>query len=591
MRITLAQINPTIGDLDGNLALMQAQAQAALAEGARIIVFPELSLTGYYPGDLLDESHFAPRLAAATERLHRATRETPGLHWVVGLPLREDTGARQRHVNALQVIRDGQVLATYRKQLLPTYDVFDERRHFSPGPDTACVVRIGALRVGFLICEDGWNFAQHDYPIDPWKRLAEAAPDLVVSINASPAHRGKREQRLQLFQTAAASLGLPLAYVNQVGGQDQLVYDGSSFALQADGRLAAELPAFESQRLTLDFEPATTAQATTKSEVDASAGQWVSPALAEGARTALLLNPGAHALPAGEFDRRLIVCGLRDYARRCGFRRVLVGCSGGIDSALTLALAADALGPENVEAITMPSAVSSHGSVSDSEQLCRNLGVRLHTVPIAALVQQFDTTMQSALGEVASGIARENLQPRIRATLLMTWSNLHGHLLLTTGNKSESLVGFCTLGGDTMGGLNLIGDLYKTEVWPLAAHLNAHAGRELIPQAIIDKAPSAELAEGQLDEQRLPPYPVLDTILKATIEDGCMAPDEQAAVDAAMAHMNPTTVAQVRHLIATSEYKRRQSPPILRLRARAIGAGRQVPIAARHFAPTVPAAA
>lgn len=570
LRISLAQINPTIGDFDHNVALMRTAARRARDAGAHVVVFPELALSAYYPGDLLDEDHFIPRLVKGYLDMLAATRETPDLHWIVGLPLREPTGTNKRYSNAAQVILNGHVLQTYRKQLLPTYDVHDERRHFATGPDEACVVKIHGVHVGLMICEDGWNLDGQSYREDPWKRLKQANPDLVVSINASPTNRAKRERRLAVMQEAAKAHNLPLVYVNQVGGHDQVVYDGASFAVQADGHLALECDAFKEDLQTLDVV------------LSDNGGVLCAP----GWQAPLRADPAAKDLGVMETFNQTILLGLKDYARRAipgGFKGVIVGCSGGVDSALTLDLAAQALGPDKVFALTMPAPASSGGSVTDSIALCKNLGVTLKQVPITSVMQAFDATMLGSLGEISSGIARENLQPRIRATFLMTLSNMHGYLLLTTGNKSESMVGFCTLGGDALGGFNLIGDLYKTDVFALCEHRNGLAGYDRIPRAILDKPPSAELAEGQLDSQRLPDYPVLDAILKHTIEDGRMDPTEQAEVTQAMRSIPQAVIGEVHRLIAASEHKRRTSPPVVRVRARAIGAGRQMPIAAKHF--------
>ncbi len=563
LRITLAQLNPTIGDFAGNVALMRGAAAKAMAEQAQMVVFPELSLTGYSPGDLLDEPDFIARAEQALAELLAATLQTPGLAWVVGAPMRR-SGPGKSLENSLLVLRDGEIVLRYAKQLLPTYNVFDERRHFEPGPDVAKVLRIGDAQVGFLICEDGWNDSGDEYGVNPFSRLADAAPDLVVSINASPSNIGKREQRHALFAAASRRHGLPLVYVNQVGGHDQLVFDGASFAVTPDDRVVFEAARFAESVDTLQL----------------AAGRFLA---ADGAALAPVPVDG---LPVMEFYRRQIVLGLRDYARRCGFRQAVVGSSGGIDSALTLALAVEALGADNVIAITMPSRFSSSGSVDDSATLCRNLGIKLHEHPIRAIVSQYETGFAESFGQLR-GLALENLQARVRGTLLMEYSNSFGHLLLTTGNKSEISVGYCTLYGDTNGGLGLIGDLYKTEVFELCRHLNASAGRELIPTAIIEKEPSAELAPDQRDSDSLPPYPVLDIILKVLIEGSRLGNAERADVETAYAALTASPdgaalVARIRRMIARNEYKRRQAPPILRLRGRAFGSGRQMPIAAKY---------
>lgn len=565
LRIALAQINPTIGDIDGNLALMTAAARRAHAEGARLVAFPELSLTAYYPADLLEDADFQRRLAKGIEDLIAATRELPDLHWVVGAPT-PNTGIGKPLFNSLLVLKGGEILLRYHKQLLPTYNIFDDRRHFEPGPDVAKILDIDDVRVGFMICEDGWNDDGRDYIVNPFNRLADAAPDLVVSINASPSSIGRRELRHEIFSKASARHGLPLVYVNQVGGHDQLIYDGASFAVDPARGVVMEGARFQPDLMILEVH--------SRAAFLDRDGNVLGPVDAEG-------------LSTNEFYRQQLVLGLRDYARRCGFSTAVVGCSGGIDSALTLAMAAEALGPENVAAITMPSQYSSTGSVTDSQRLCENLGITLYTHPIGDLVEQFASQFNTVFGEALVGLSKENLQARIRGSILMEYSNRFGHLLLTTGNKSEISVGYCTLYGDTNGGLGVIGDLYKTEVFALARHYNEVAGRELIPEAIIDKPPSAELAPGQKDTDSLPPYEILDPILKTLIEGSRLSQKEGEAAMQFMLKMSSTDegkalIERVKRMIARNEYKRRQSPPILRVRSRAFGSGRQMPIAAKY---------
>ncbi|ODS60114.1 MAG: NAD+ synthase [Acidovorax sp. SCN 65-108] len=564
LRITLAQLNFTVGDIEGNVARMVAAAQQAAREQADLIVFSELSLCGYYPGDMLEETGFQQRIDAGISALQQASAELPQLHWVLGAPTPARGPGKRLH-NSLLVLQGGAVRLQYAKQLLPTYNIFDERRHFEPGPDVAKVLRIGSTQVGLLICEDGWNDHGADYATNPFERMRDAAPDLVVSINASPSHTGKREQRHQIFADAARRHGLPILYVNQIGGHDQVVYDGASFAAEPDAGVVFEAQRFVEDVRTLQFDN----------------GHFLS---AEGARPAPVPTQG---LPAMDFYRQQIVLGLRDYAWRCGFTQVVVGSSGGIDSALTLALAVEALGADNVVGVTMPSRYSSSGSVDDSVALCNNLGVRLFTHPIAELVAGYAQQFEASFGQPLQGLPLENLQARIRGTVLMEYSNAFGHLLLTTGNKSEISVGYCTLYGDTNGGLGLIGDLYKTEVFALSRHVNEHAGRELIPQAIIDKEPSAELAPGQRDVDSLPPYPVLDEVLKLLIEGDRLSAEEHQAAQNFVAQLQTddagrALVQRVRMMVARNEYKRRQAPPIVRVRARAFGSGRQMPIAARY---------
>jgi NAD+ synthetase len=590
IQLTLAQLNPTVGDIEGNVELILAAAASAgagrsaavvkgaadevtrpeLRPSAHLIAFPELSLTGYYPMDLLDEPDFLPRVEAGLHRLVEASREAPQAYWVVGAPVLQ-RGPGKRLNNSLLVIHDGRVRLEYAKQLLPTYDVFDERRHFEPGPDVARVLRVGDVQVGFLICEDGWNDDGLSYGINPFARLSEAAPDLVVSINASPSSIGRREARQAVFVAASQRYGLPIVYVNQVGGQDSLVYDGASFVVEPSRGVVFEARRFEPDVATMLFSPDSTGS---------GHGTFVTPSGEP------CPEPRDAGLSTPEFYRRQIVLGLRDYARRCGFRRALVGSSGGIDSALTLALAAEALGPDNVVAVTLPSRYSSAGSVNDSVLLCKNLGVELLTHPIADLVAGFSAQFESSFGPRLAGVPLENLQARVRGTVLMEYSNHFGCLLLTTGNKSEVSVGYCTLYGDTNGGLGLIGDLYKTEVYALSRHLNESAGREVIPAAILEKPPSAELAPGQKDTDSLPAYELLDEVLKLLIEGKRLAPWEYERAQACLTETSRTPegralIHRIRLLVARTEYKRRQAPPILRVRFRAFGVGRQMPITAR----------
>ncbi len=564
LNITIAQLNVTVGDIEGNVQRMVSAARQANDHGADMVVFSELGLCGYYPGDLLEETGFQQRVEQGVQALLQESRQLRHLHWVIGAPQARE-GAGKRLNNALLVINAGEIVLRYAKQLLPTYNVFDERRHFEPGPDVAKVLRIGDAQVGFMICEDGWNDAGGDYAVNPFERMRDAAPDLVVSINASPSNIGKREQRHQIFSSASRRNALPILWVNQIGGHDQLVYDGASFAVEPDSGVVFEAQRFGEDLTLLRFDGRHFA---------AAHGEALPPVSAQGLSTLA-------------FYQAQIVLGLRDYARRCGFERAVVGSSGGIDSALTLALAVQALGPDNVVAVTMPSSFSSKGSVDDSGLLCRNLGIKLVTHPIAELVAAYGAQFGSSFGAPLQGLALENLQARIRGTILMEYSNSFGHLLLTTGNKSEISVGYCTLYGDTNGGLGLIGDLYKTEVFALSRYVNEAAGAEVIPQAIIDKPPSAELAPGQKDTDSLPPYEVLDEVLKLLIEGERLAAWEFAQAQAFVTDLRSRSegaamIERVRSMIARNEYKRRQAPPIIRVRARAFGTGRQMPIAAKH---------
>lgn len=564
LKLAIAQINYTVGDFAGNTAAIISRMNQAAGAGADLVVFSELSVCGYYPGDLLEDSAFLNRLSGALDEIKSASRQHSTLVTVLGT-VRRNTGPGKPLYNALLAIKNGEIVGEYYKQLLPTYGIFDERRHFEPGPEGACILDVAGHKIGFMVCEDGWNDEGRDYKVNPFDALRNAHPDLVVSINASPSDIGKRKQRHELFCNAAANNKLPLLYVNQVGGQDQLVFDGASFAVSP-----AQGIAFEAERFREDFQV-----------IGFAAGRFVAP------DSSALPVPNSVGLSAPDFTRRQIVLGLQDYARRCGFTQVVVGSSGGIDSALTIALAAEALGAENVVGITMPSAYSSKGSVSDSVVLCNNLGVKLYTHPILDLVKQYGAGFEQAFDLPLQGLPLENLQARVRGTILMEYSNAFGALLLTTGNKSEISVGYCTLYGDTNGGLGLIGDLYKTEVYALSRHVNDHARREIIPEAVLTKPPSAELAPGQRDTDSLPPYEELDEILKWHIE-GTRLPQHEAIpatqfVDGLLAtEAGKKTVARILGMVARNEYKRRQAPPIIRVRSRAFGSGRQMPIAAKY---------
>jgi NAD+ synthase (glutamine-hydrolysing) len=558
LRIALAQLNYKLCDFETNVAKIRETVHAA--EGADLIVFSELCLSGYYPMDMVEEPDFLARQGQALDAVLALSRETRAA-LVIGAVTR-NAGVGKPLRNSLLVVRNGQAVLTYHKQLLPTYNIFDERRHFEPGENRAALLELKGRKIGFLICEDGWNDEEREYPVNPLRTVVEAGAELVISINASPSNVGKEQQRHELFAVAARRHRVPIVYVNQVGGNDQIVFDGASFVVDPCAGVVARLPSFEESVASFDFDGGFRAGA---SRCDSA----VSDYLADEA-----------------FYYRQIVLGLRDYVAKIGFQGVVVGSSGGIDSALTIALAADALGPENVRAITMPSRYSSDGSVADSETLCSNLGVELHRHDIAGLFEGFRSGFAAAFGEGASGLTQENVQARIRGTILMEYSNHFGHLVLSTGNKSEMSVGYATLYGDMNGGLNLIGDLYKTEVFALANYYNRRHGRDLIPRAIIDKEPSAELAPDQRDTDSLPPYAVLDEILKLHIEGGRLRETEYARARAFVEELETTgqraLVRRVAGLVAKAEFKRRQAPPIIRVRGRAFGNGRQMPIAARY---------
>lgn len=558
LKIALAQLDYKVGDFERNVS--KIRAAIGKCDGADIIVFSELALTGYYPQDLLDEPAFQTRHDAALQEILNASRETTSAI-VLGAATR-NRGAGKPHHNALLLIQGGKMLLEYHKQLLPTYNVFDELRHFEPGERRAAVFEHKGFRVGYLICEDGWNDLERDYPVNPARTLAEAEVDLIVSINASPSNVGKQRQRHAIFSAVAKRHNVPLLYVNQVGGNDQLVFDGGSFLVDAQQGVVHELPLFEEAVELVGFDGGFfNAERRFAKPID---NYPVDP----------------------EFYYRQIVLGLTDYAEKVGFKRAVVGCSGGVDSALTIALACDALGPGNVHAITMPSSYSSAGSVDDSKTLRAALGVKLFTHEIASIFEPFKTDFAKAFAQEPSLLTRENVQARIRGTILMEFSNHFGHLVLSTGNKSEISVGYTTLYGDMNGGLNLIGDLYKTEVYALARYYNDVHGRQIIPEAILAKEPSAELSMGQKDTDTLPPYPILDEILKLHIEGSLLRPAEyeqaKAFVEELKASGQAELVQRIHGMVAKAEFKRRQAPPIIRCRSRAFGNGRQMPIAAKY---------
>ena len=565
VRITIGQIRPTTGDITANIALMEQVAQTGRAEKADLVVFPELSLTGSLSADLFLEPQFIERIEQGLERLRQVTQAFPDLYWVIGAPTRRQ-GPGKMLENSLLVFHRGREVLKYAKKSLATCDSFDEPRYFASGTDNAAILEIAGTKIGFLIGRDTENCTEESHATTPLRLLAEAGVDLAVAIDACPSYAGRNEQRLAQCHAVSRRHRLPLLYVNQIGGYAPLVFDGGSFAVTPESGTV-----FLSRR----FEPATDTLS-----FDKSTGFAVSSAMP---RSENLGQP----LPQMEFYLQQIVLGLRDYARDNGFRQVVVGSSGGIDSALVLALATEALGPDNVVGITMPSPFSSAGSISDSEILCRNLGIQLFNHPIHDILQHYESGFSKSFAEPLQGLAKENLQARIRGTILMEYSNRFGHLLLTTGNKSEIAVGYCTLYGDTNGGLGLIGDLYKTEVFALSRHLNKAAGRELIPSGIIDKEPSAELAPNQRDTDSLPPYPVLDTLLKVLIEGECLMDDEKLRVEHDFALLTASEegqrlVRRIRHMIARNEYKRHQMPPTIRLRGRAFGRGRRMPISTAH---------
>ena len=583
MPIALAQLNPLVGDLDGNAqALLRAAAKARAAQlsgratstgsvpdDALLVVTPELSLWGYPPRDLL----LRPRLIAQQQQVLEQLaadleRQLPGVGLLVGIAEPTGTAELPNLHNAVALVTAGRWRVVYRKQLLPSYDVFDERRYFVAGDSPAVLMwpahASAPLRLGLTICEDLWVDAelagQRLSGPDPVAALQSAGIDVLLNLSASPFGLGKLALRQQLAAQAAMRLGAPVVYVNQVGGNDELVFDGASFVVAADGLVITQLGCGVEEVCCLGLN-----------HRDRQASASVS-----------------QAMPTEQEQLfRALVLGVADYARKCGFRQALLGLSGGIDSALVAVIATAALGAEQVQALLLPSPWSSEGSISDATALARRLGIGTHTLPIAPLMQGFDQALEPALGGPASGLAAENLQSRIRGTLLMALANQQGQLLLSTGNKSELAVGYCTLYGDMNGGMAVIGDLYKTTVFALCDWLDSpeaspcrdawqlpHQG-ELIGAAIRHKPPSAELRPDQKDSDSLPDYTELDAVLKPLIEAHC-SPEEliAAGTDAALAE-------RIMGLMRRAEFKRRQAPPVLKVSQRSFGSGWRMPIAAR----------
>ncbi len=556
MRIALAQINPTVGDLPGNVRLHQTYIARAKSAGADLVVFPELSVVGYPPRDLLLKPQFVQDNLDAVAEIAAGVG---GIDVVVGYADRNaDPAGRPLH-NAVAVLRDGRVVSRHFKTLLPTYDVFDEGRYFEPGPATATenLFTSAGTVLGLSICEDLWNdenlIARRLYHRNPIADLNAAGAELLVNASASPFVVDKQQFRVELFGEQVKRFGKPLVYVNQVGGNDELVFDGNSMVFDAGGTVIARARAFEEDLLVVDL-----------------GGTGYQPV-----SSTAMQDHGLVAHATGDIYHALLL-GLRDYMGKCGFRTVVLGLSGGIDSALTAALAVDALGKDRVVGIALPSRYSSGHSVDDAKALAANLGIAFHVIPIGPMHDAFEATLQPSFAGRPPDVTEENLQARIRGATLMAFSNKFDHLLLTTGNKSEMAVGYSTLYGDMCGGLNLLGDVPKTTVYELSEWINKRAGREVIPANTIHKAPSAELRPDQHDQQSLPPYPVLDAILHRYVED------EKSAAEIVAAGFDRETVLKVIRLIDRSEYKRRQAAPTLKVTSRAFGTGRRMPMAQRY---------
>jgi NAD+ synthase/NAD+ synthase (glutamine-hydrolysing) len=544
MRIALGQINATVGNLTGNVDRMVAAAREAASKNAEVIVFPELSLTGYPPRDLVEKESF---LEQTQEQLNRLAHETGGfdLSIVCGYVGRPQARTGKRATNSAALIRAGEFLFRQDKMLLPTYDVFDEARYFVPAEHQA-LTEIEGRPAALTICEDAWNdkqFWDHRlYGRDPVEELAAGGAKLLLTINASPYHMGKRELRRRIFESTARRFNLPVVYVNLVGGNDQLVFDGSSFAMDAHGNLLAAAKSFDEDLVLVDLD-------TGKGDHHTNL-----PDECEAVYEALVL-------------------GTRDYIHKCGFRRVLIGLSGGIDSSLVAAIAVDAVGRENVTGVGMPGPYSSEHSVTDAREMAERLGIRFEQIPINAAYASFVETLRPVFAGRSPDVTEENLQSRLRGVTLMALSNKFGALVLTTGNKSELAVGYCTLYGDMCGGLAVISDVPKTLVYQLSRVANQRHN-DAIPENVFVKPPSAELRPDQKDTDSLPEYDLLDSILRLYVEE--------SRSSSQIAHQLGVDIALIRDIVNKvdrNEYKRAQAAPGLKVTSKAFGIGRRFPIA------------
>jgi NAD+ synthase (glutamine-hydrolysing) len=543
VKIALGQINPTVGDFAGNAAKIIGFAARARAEGAGLILFPELSICGYPPRDLVERASFVAHNREAAEHI---AAETRGIAVICGLvtPANVDTG--KSVMNSAALLMDGSIKFVQSKMLLPTYDVFDDSRNFAPARSQVLFPFCGK-QMALTICEDAWNdkhfWPRRLYSVDPVEALVQAGGNFVLNISASPFWIGKRELRQEMLATIARTDRVPVAFVNQVGGNDSLVFDGSSLVFDREGKVIAQGKSFEEDLIFFDSDS---------------------------------LTGDIHEQIAGEEASiyAALVLGTRDYLAKCGFHKAVIALSGGIDSALTAAIAVDAIGAANVIGIGMPSEYSSEGSVTDARELAENLGIRFEALPISDIFNAFRSTLRPMFKNVPEDVAEENIQSRIRGSLLMALSNKFGALVLSTGNKSELGVGYCTLYGDMAGGLAVINDVPKTLVYRLSRYVNSR--KQVIPQATLEKPPSAELRPGQKDTDSLPPYEVLDAILEDYVEQA------RSADDIAREHgFDLPLVKNVIRMVERNEYKRQQAAPGIKVSPKAFGYGRRFPIAAK----------
>lgn len=544
MKVTIAQLNPVVGDVSGNFA-RALETLEKHDHGTDLIVFPELFLTGYPPKDLLSRSWFVSACEDAVDDFVKASGKFPGVGVVLGAPVRTGRKNGKGLYNSAVLICGGSVIGVGHKSLLPTYDVFDEARYFDPAPEVRAIPFRGE-KLGLMVCEDAWSgrgLSRQPYEFDPVKSLADDGASIFINISASPFCAGKEDARLRLVREHALAYGKPFVYVNQVGGNDELIFDGKSFCVDGRGNFRGLLQGFVEGVETIDF---------------GVAGKPVSFAPQERVESVY----------------RALCLGVKDYIGKCGFKRAVVGLSGGIDSAVTACIAADALGPENVLGVAMPSMYSSKESLEDAEKLAGSLGIKLEVVAIEGIYNAYLKELGSRLdcGEEV-GLPSENIQARIRGNILMAFSNSFGYLVLSTGNKSELAVGYCTLYGDMSGGLGVLADVPKTMVYELTEYVNGE--NVVIPDGIVRKPPSAELKPNQCDQDTLPPYEVLDGILSAYVEEGL------SLEEIVSRGFDDETVRWVIIAVNRNEYKRRQAPPGLRVTSMS-WAGRRMPIAAKY---------
>ena len=539
MRIGIAQLNPIVGDIPGNLALALDAYEQLTGQGVDLVVYPELFLCGYPPRDLLLKENFGKDLADSLHIFASATGPVPAL---IGYAEINQNPSKQPFLNAAGWCVQGQVTQSFHKRLLPTYDVFDESRYFVPGREEF-FVEYKSKKIAVTICEDIWNVLENEYPEDPVEEIASQSPDLLLNLSASPWHLGKSEKRIELLRKVSGKCQCPVVYVNSVGGNDELIFDGMSMSVDRDGTLLANSDSFKECIEVHDLND-------------------------QCPITSLPPNNPMERL------RLALVLGVRDYAHKSGFSKGLIGLSGGIDSAVTAAIAVEALGQENVIGISLPSSISSQHSREDARELAENLGIQFHTLPIQGMVDSATIELQPLFKDRPVDVTEENIQARSRGLLLMAVSNKLGALLLTTGNKSELAVGYCTLYGDMCGGLAVISDVPKTQVFDLARHFNKE--QILIPVNTIEKPPSAELRPDQKDSDSLPDYEILDSILHAYVEEG-------KSIDSLIQEGHEEEIVRkITRLVDLNEYKRNQAAPGLKTTPLAFGVGRRIPIVQKY---------